>query len=386
MYCTVVNNALVDDPFGNGNEDGTNPESNSTISDSSSSAGSSTSPSSSSSSSSSSTRSSPSSAPSNTPAPDDDDEPEENTFWRISEKHAGSSFFEGFDFFTGDDPTHGSVDYVDEQTARSGGLLRVNDAGNAILSVDTTDTVADLRRSVRIQGKSRYNGGLFILDAAHMPTGCGTWPAFWTNGPSWPRDGEIDIVEGVHDYTNNQYTIHAEQGCTLPSASPQSLDISGSLVGNTDCAALTTGNQGCGIRSDSRRSFGAPFNQAGGGVYAMEWTSQELKIWFFSRGDIPRDITNEKPDPSRWGQPAARWPGSTCNPSQFFVDHHIILNTSLCGDWSGNVWDVAGIPGQEQSCRERTGFATCQEFVRSRGSSFTEAYWEVRSIHVYQPR
>lgn len=34
------------------------------------------------------------------------------------------------------------------------------------------------------------------MDSVHMPTGCGTWPAFWSNGPNWPDGGEIDIVEG----------------------------------------------------------------------------------------------------------------------------------------------------------------------------------------------
>lgn len=35
------------------------------------------------------------------------------------------------------------------------------------------------------------------MDSVHMPTGCATWPAFWSNGPNWPAGGEIDIVEGV---------------------------------------------------------------------------------------------------------------------------------------------------------------------------------------------
>lgn len=43
------------------------------------------------------------------------------------------------------------------------------------------------------------------------------------------------------------------------------------------------------------------------------------------------------------------------------------------GDWAGNVWSAAGIPGQEQSCAQRTGFSTCEEFVRASGSAFNDA-------------
>ena len=43
------------------------------------------------------------------------------------------------------------------------------------------------------------------------------------------------------------------------------------------------------------------------------------------------------------------------------------------GDWAGNVWSTAGAPGQEQSCAQRTGFATCADFVQNSGSSFAQA-------------
>ena len=91
-------------------------------------------------------------------------------------------------------------------------------------------------------------------------------------GPNWPTGGEIDIVEGVNDYTNNQATIHTEEGCTLPSSSSTILGISGNVIGGTDCAAFTTGNQGCGIRASASNSFGASFNANGGGVYASMLT------------------------------------------------------------------------------------------------------------------
>lgn len=85
-------------------------------------------------------------------------------------------------------------------------------------------------------------------------------------GPGWPAGGEIDIVEGVNDYTNNQATIHTNAGCNLANTN----GFSGTLVGGTNCAALQTGNQGCGIRAVQTNSYGAPFNANGGGVYASK--------------------------------------------------------------------------------------------------------------------
>lgn len=46
--------------------------------------------------------------------------------------------------------------------------------------------------------------------------------------------------------------------------------MSGSVIGGTDCSALNTGNQGCGIRAGTGKSFGPGFNSNGGGVYASE--------------------------------------------------------------------------------------------------------------------
>ncbi len=136
------------------------------------------------------------------------------------------------------------------------------------MRVDTTPTVPGNRRSVRITTTYSYTGGLVLLDAVHMPTGCGTRPAFWSNGPNWPVGGEIDIVEGVNDYADNQATIHTSHGCTIASADSATLGISGNVVGGTNCAAAETGNAGCGMTATQSNSYGAGFNNNGGGVYA----------------------------------------------------------------------------------------------------------------------
>ncbi|KAF9056457.1 concanavalin A-like lectin/glucanase domain-containing protein [Panaeolus papilionaceus] len=304
--------------------------------------------------------------------------------WKLIDSHQGDDFFDGWDFFTLPDPTQGIVDYVDEATGRANGILDINSQGHAIMRVETTPNVAANRKSIRITTQVTLNGGLVIMDAVHMPTGCGTWPAFWTNGPNWPHGGEIDILEGVHDYTNNQATIHADLGCTLTSTDSRVLAITGNVIGGTDCAALTTGNQGCGIRASTSNSFGAGFNANQGGVYAMKWDSSGVAVYFFPRGSIPADITAEAPQPDSWGPAQARWPAASCDPFKYFNNHHAIFDTTLCGDWAGAVWNSAGIPGQEQSCAQRTGFSTCEDFVRNNGAAMANAWWEVVSVKIYQ--
>lgn len=304
--------------------------------------------------------------------------------WKLTQSSSGQSFFNGWTWYTDPDPTNGIVQYVDQNTAFGNNLASINNAGNAIMKVETTPKVSGNRMSVRITTGYSFNGGLIVMDAVHMPTGCGIWPAWWTNGPNWPAGGEIDIIEGVGDYTNNQATIHTNPGCTLSSGDANALKITGSVIGGTDCAALTTGNQGCGIRAGSSVSFGAAFNKNGGGTYAMKWDSSGIAVYFFPRGSEPADLNANAPNPDSWGNPQARWPASGCDPFQFFNNHHGIFDTTLCGDWAGGVWNSAGIPGQEQSCAQRTGFSTCEDFVRNNGGSMSEAYWEVKSVRLFQ--
>ncbi|KAI0700408.1 concanavalin A-like lectin/glucanase domain-containing protein [Cytidiella melzeri] len=304
--------------------------------------------------------------------------------WKLKQSYQGSTFFNGWDFFTGADPTNGLVTYIDQNTANSANLISINSEGNAIMSVETTPSVQNTRQSIRITTQFTYTGGLVIMDSVHMPTGCGTWPAFWSNGPNWPVGGEIDIVEGVNNYTNNQATIHTNPGCNIDSSSSSTLGITGNIVGGTNCAAAETGNQGCGVRAIQTNSFGAAFNDIGGGVYAMKWDTDGIAIYFFPRSSIPSDITANAPQPQSWGQPTAFWPAAGCNPFEFFNDHSAIFDTTLCGDWASGVWGSTGIPGQDQSCAQRTGVATCEQFVRQSGSSFAEAYWEVSYVKIFQ--
>ncbi|KAL1407084.1 hypothetical protein Q8F55_006497 [Vanrija albida] len=308
--------------------------------------------------------------------------PESTSAWQHVETISGRNFFDSqyWNFWSYPDPTHGTVNYVDQNTAQAQGLISINEQNQAIMKVDTTQHVQGGRNSVRIHSNRIWTGGMVILDAAHMPTGCGTWPAWWQNGPNWPEGGEIDILEGVNDVTNNQVSLHTGVGCTMP----QDLDSNqlGTLATGSwnafDCSSANTQNQGCGvIDRKSSNSYGAGFNSAGGGVYALAWAKSGIKIWFFTRSAIPQDITSGSPNPDNWGTPVGNFPSDNCNPYQFFYDHFNIFDTTLCGDWAGadSVWS--------QSCAASTGFASCSDYVLNSGSAFEQAYWAINSVTYY---
>lgn len=287
--------------------------------------------------------------------------------WKQTDRYEGENFLAGWDFFRKGDPTHGLVNYVDAETAGKKHLAIV-DGNEVVLSVDDKSVLreGDKRDSVRISTKKTYSGGLFIADFKAMPVGCSVWPAYWSVGPNWPSAGEIDVLEGVHNQETNQYTLHTAAGCSLDNT----VKTNGKALG-TKCASSGADNTGCAFRDTDTRSYGHGFNKAGGGVYAHLWDSTGIKMWHFARAEIPQDITDGKPDPSKWSTPAAQFPSSSCNTAKYFYDHSLVLDTTLCGDWAGATYRSAGCPG------------TCQQRVAD-PNNFHDAKWRIKYIAVYQ--
>lgn len=163
------------------------------------------------------------------------------------------NFFDEFEFFTGQDPTNGFVQYTDQQTAKTNGLIGSKD-GAVYMGVDSTNTTTTGRQSVRVTSKKAYTKGLFIADIAHMPSGkldapaCGLWPAFWMFGPNWPHSGEIDIIEGVNSATSNSMSLHTGPGCEVHNLGA----VAGTKLAGTNC----TGNSGCTQKSAATDNFG----------------------------------------------------------------------------------------------------------------------------------
>lgn len=293
-----------------------------------------------------------------------------NQTYTITDLYQGDSFFNDWTFYSETDPTGGMVNYVDVNTAKSRGLTYVESGGATVFAVDSTNDITEgsYRDSVRITSNKTYSGGLFIADFQAMPTGCSTWPAWWSVGPNWPAAGEMDIIEGVNGVGTNQMTLHSNSGCTLDSSlSPA--QFSGDISG-TQCASSDGDDSGCAILDPSNQSFAAGFNQANGGVFAHLWNSDGVSIWRFARDEIPSDITAKTPNPGSWGKPIAFWSSNTCDMSSHFYQHSLVLDVTLCGDWAGASYSASSCPG------------TCAQAVAN-ASNFANAKWVVNYIAVY---
>jgi len=130
-------------------------------------------------------------------------------------------------------------------------------------------------------------------------------------------------------------------------------------------------------------SYGEAFNKVGGGIYATEWTSTSISVWFIPRNSAIYTAhfsgnATATPDPSKWGTPLAHFSGSGCDYVERFKNLKMIFNITFCGEWAGE--DKEWV----KSCAAKTGAPTCKDYVRDNPEVFTEAYWEVAGVKWYQ--
>lgn len=294
--------------------------------------------------------------------------------YTLEDVYDATNFFDQFSFFTGPDPTNGYVEYVDAETADAQQLAGYTD-GNIFMGVDyVTANPANGRRSVRLTSNKAFTHGLFVADIAHMPGSiCGTWPAFWMFGPNWPSSGEIDMIEGVNTQTATSITLHTSPECSVSNwGSLESTELL-----SAECGA-DGGSTGCSQATSTNQNYGDGFNDIGGGVYATEWSSDAISVWFFPRSSIPGDIASESPEPSSWGTPQAKFLSGDggCDIDSHFQNNNLVFDTTFCGDWAGSVWD------QNDEC---TALApSCEDYVANNPGDFAESYWSVNSVKVYQ--
>ncbi|KAI0700431.1 endo-beta-glucanase [Cytidiella melzeri] len=288
----------------------------------------------------------------------------------LTDNWIGSAFLSAFVHENIPDPTNGRVTYVDQATALSQNLTYAQGNTFIIRADDTTVLSASGpgRNSIRVRSVNTYTTHVAVFDIAHMPEGCGTWPAVWeTAETNWPNEGEVDIVR-VNDESPNSVSLHTSSNCTMPVTRA----MTGTATG-LNCDTYATGGQACGVSGFDTNTYGPPFNAAGGGWYAMERTNSFIKVWFWSRNAAkPGDIGAASVNTDNWGSPIALFPNTSCDIGAHFGPNNIIINLTFCGDWAGNVYSTSGCP------------STCVDYVNNNPAAFDNAYFQFNSVRVYQ--
>jgi len=296
--------------------------------------------------------------------------------YELIHDYSGDTFFQGWDYYgKWDNLTLGNATYLSQEAAMQQNLTYINGAGNAIIKVDNFTTVSkgERRNSIRLTSEEFYDfGTVWIIDAVHLPWGCSVWPAFWSTAPDWPVGGEIDIIEGINNQLNDQFAIHTTEGCYHDKPPNQ--------VGfniDTNCSM----GSGCTVGMTSQNSYQAGFATAGGGVYATQYDTSGIYLWFWSRPDVPSSLSASSTgiNISDWGTPMASFPNDqACNTTEFFKPQQLIFDITLCGDW-------AGVPGiYDSQCYNAGPNHDCYlDNVVGNGSNYDEAYFEVSYVRTY---
>ncbi|GAA5988954.1 hypothetical protein JCM5350_007495 [Sporobolomyces pararoseus] len=297
----------------------------------------------------------------------------------IVKDYSGSTFFDGWDFYGHyDNLTNGDTNFVNQSA--SAPLAYINDAGNAIIKVSTEEVLYPNKRdSVRIQTQEAYDlNSLWVFSVKHVPSGCGSWGALWSQAAVWPQGGEIDTWEAVNLMEYNQMALHTTSGCQAVNSS-SSAEYSAQLQ-YSNCDKDANENSGCNALDTKTTSAGQALAAAGGGVWATEYASTGIKIWHFEESAVPNDISSNASsiDPTAWGTPTFFVPDSSCNIEQHFAAQHLVIDITLCGDWAGNnaTLEATGCPLTTQPL--------CYTQYVLNASNYENAYFEIPSVRVYQ--
>lgn len=180
--------------------------------------------------------------------------------YQLEESFNYQNFFDNFDFFesnfdTGNyndvDPTSGYVNYRNRADAETLGLIATQGT-EMYIGVDhanTLDVNGKGRNSVRIESKKSFDSGLIIASFTHLPQPvCGSWPAYWMYGSSWPTNGEIDIYENWNTAPYNLITLHTDSAASVGDCRLVQSEMSDPIV-TSNCDNNAVGqysNQGCG--------------------------------------------------------------------------------------------------------------------------------------------
>eukprot|EP01084_Bolivina_argentea_P018247 33979_1 len=299
--------------------------------------------------------------------------------YHLNYTYMGNTFFDDFDFdYYRQQNTFSN--FQNKSSAYAMGIINTSTT-TAYIGTDYTNIVgSEGRASVEMSSYQTWTEALWILNASHMPYGCGVWPAFWILGTNTQVNHcEIDVIEGINLWTNDQANLHTTGECDF-STQYNNINMTGYWRQYNCTMGYSSANgSGCETVPNMPNTYGKGFNDNRGGIYALELNYDiGIKIWFWSMYDknIPNSIYTKKPDIDSFGIPFVFYPfGSWCESSNF-KNMQVMFDLYYCG-WSGqqSFWD--------EQCQKYTSNATCQDWVANNPSYFRDAYWLINYLDVY---
>ncbi|EFY87375.1 beta-1,3-endoglucanase [Metarhizium acridum CQMa 102] len=319
--------------------------------------------------------------------------------FRVKKTYGVDNFFDSFDFrTTGGNPNQNDdnwswVKYQDLPNAQKKGLAKVKD-GEIYLGIDHTrvlnKTSAEGRDSLRVVSKEAFRYGLVITRFTHLPElVCGGWPAYWTLGVGeWPKAGEIDMYEGWNLDVHNKPAIHVGPAAEFGSCTIEQDDQSAEVIsGNCDNTFADNKVQWPGQGCQSRETKDTIWASPEGGIQALEWTKDYIKLFTWPHGKEPENLDDDELDTSSWGKPTVQIRASKCDIDGIFQKQQLMFTLPVCGNPPGSdqFWkELDG--GSGKTCDKVTREPTCIDFVAKNPHAFKNFYFQIKDIRYFEQR
>ncbi|CAJ1426365.1 unnamed protein product [Effrenium voratum] len=321
--------------------------------------------------------------------------------YQLAWKAQGETFFDDWQFINKSE-TRGAEWYLNKSEAFHQGVVHASKAG-AILRVGE-QVQPFKRRSVMLHSAQAWRpdvGFIVAMKYNHVPYGAGVWPAFWmvNSDVSWPKGGELDILEYAND-EENKVTFHTDQKCKmnitkLKKCSKNIKNIDPKMI--LSCYTNYSGNElGCmppQVRKDGEWFAKNP------GVIALLWDASGITSFHIPASEIPADLESDLPQPNTWKDDwrMAFMPFDAETCMNIARPQEIVLNIALCGDWAGNSWFTS------ETCKA-TGYVPnycipghvtepatdcCTLYVSNPSAEEplkTQAYFDIDYIKVFEPK
>lgn len=330
------------------------------------------------------------------------------------------------------DPTGGNVKYINELKDDYTGenLISIN---NNLLKLELGDPVQDktitdflhqdesnkVYPSIRLTSKNSFHNNkqhLFILKAK-LPFGKSLWPAWWLTGTDngeqsslnkkWPTNGEIDVIELVNEESQFKNVLHMCKSCNSQWKNGPKMNGNNKWGNILDCEGQY--NSGCSTDGDTNVFQNlTTFENQLGGVFACYWNPKKqsnvkindndtvdilgtIKFYYWDYHEKNLDKNNgplsKNPDQSKWEDDLLTevryWKGETeetdfnckengTNTNCNFNNLKMVFNTTVCGDWAGNVFETdSGDPK-----------AACLNYIKD-STEIKKSFWEISYIAAF---